>query len=259
MALHPHRTNPNPWDPNADIDDSIVFDPLLNTDEDLPLPVVFEDEGQEEVGETDMHTAAEHILRAGLKAHLASRPELKVFSNLDVYYHPEYPWAYFSPDLMVVAPSKPLPKNVTSYRIGAQGPAPVLIIEVLSRRSFQQQDLTNKPTVYSYLGVAEYILVDGTGTFLEQRLLMRRLQDDGVWFDAQDTDGGVTSCLGFRVILEADGCPRVIDKATGKRYVRPDEAQAIIDESEATRNQLEEQVEKLEAKLARLRGKSRSK
>jgi len=234
----------------------------------IDMPVMYEDEGQDEMGESEPHTDADHILSLAIRTHLQSRQDLRVFSNLNVYYHRVDRWAYVSPDLMVVKPLQALPDRVRSYRIGVQGPAPELAIEILSRRSFQQQDLSNKPIIYSQLDVAEYVLVDTTGEFLEQHLLLRRLQDDGSWADEQDADGGVTSRLGFRIFLEDDGRLRVVDASTSKRYVRPEEAQVSLDaardaadaalakaeaETEA-RKVAEERSKALEAELARLRG-----
>ena len=65
-------------------------------------------------------------------------------------------WISREPSDFVPALPRPLPARIRSYRIGQHGPPPVLAIEVLSRRSFQQQDLTNKPVLYAQLGVAEY-------------------------------------------------------------------------------------------------------
>jgi hypothetical protein len=228
----------------------------------VDMPVMFEDEGQEEMGETDVHTLSTAIIFWGLKAHLAARPEYRVFSDLNCYYHPVKRWAYVSPDVMVVAPRTTLPEAVASYRIGETRPAPLLVVEVLSRRSFQQQDLTNKPEIYADLGVAEYVLADTTGQFLIEKLLLKRLQADVVWKDAQDVDGGVTSRLGFRVVIEHDGQLRVLDVETGKRYARPNEAQAALDQVAAeadARRRAEEQVRALEEELAKLRGKPSAK
>ena len=47
------------------------------------------------------------------------------------------------------------------------------MLEVLSRRSFQQQDLTNKPVLYAQLGVAEYMPKPFTAEELSSRI--RRL------------------------------------------------------------------------------------
>jgi Uma2 family endonuclease len=227
----------------------------------MDLPVMFEDEGQEEMGETQPHTAAVHILLAGVIAHLAPRPKYQVFSDLNVYYHPLRRWAYVSPDVMVVEPFRRLPDELTSYRIGVQGPAPLLTIEVLSRRSFQQQDLTNKADIYAFHGVAEYVLVDPTGgQFLPEIVLVKRLQNDGGWLDDQDRDGGITTRLGFRIVMEEDNLPRVIDAQTGRKYVRPNEAQALVDEARQLADQeaqarrlAEEKIRALEEELNRLR------
>jgi Uma2 family endonuclease len=216
----------------------------------IDVPVMYEDEGQEQMGDSEIHTITLAILDMGLRAFLAGRPDYRVFSDLNVYYHQIDHWAYVSPDVMVVSPTRELPGAVTSYRIGEDGPAPTLAVEVLSRRSFQQQDLTNKPIIYADLGVREYILADPTGAFLPEKLLIKHLQPDRTWTERQDPDGGVTSDLGFRVVIEPDGHVRVIDSKTGKRYVRPAEAQVELDAQQ-------EQIRKLEAELSRLRGQPR--
>lgn len=215
----------------------------------VDLPVMYEDEGQEEMGETEVHTMTSGILFYGAKAHLSGQPKYRVFTDLNCYYHPIDRWAYVSPDIMVIIPEQPLPEQLSSYRIEPGFPSPILVIEVLSRRSFQQQDLTSKPEIYAGLGVAEYILADVTGQFLPQRLLLKQLLSDGTWFDHPEEGKGVTSRLGFRVIIEDDGQLRVTDAKTGEQYARPEEAQA---EAEA-RRKAEEKVRALEEELARLR------
>jgi Uma2 family endonuclease len=232
---------------------------------------MYEDEGQDEMGESDVHVITCEILHIGLEAHLAARKEYRVFSDLNVYYNPLDPGAYVSPDVCVLVPAARLPDVVSSYKVGRDGPGPALTVEVLSRRSAQQQDTTNKPSIYADMGVKEYVLVDVTGQFMPRRLLLKRLAPDGTWDNLQDQDGGVTSDLGFRVLIEDDGQVRVVDAATGKRYVRPSEAQEQADarqraeedrqraeealrrESEA-RARLEEQLRELRAEVERLRG-----
>lgn len=46
----------------------------------IDLPVMYEDEGQDEMGQTDLHFESVAILRYGLRAHLPSRPQYRVFS-----------------------------------------------------------------------------------------------------------------------------------------------------------------------------------
>jgi Uma2 family endonuclease len=209
------------------------------------MPVMYEDDGQEEMGDADIHTRTVANLFYGLKAYFASQPRYEVFSNLNLYYNPRRRRAYVSPDVMVTLPNHPPPNLLTSYRIGEEGPAPVFTAEVLSPRSYQQSDRRRKPRIYAGLGIREYFLVDVTGEFLPERLLLRQLQPDRTWQDGQDEDGGVTSRLGFRVVVESDGQLRIVDAKTGERYARPDEAQAMAD-----------RVRVLEEELARLRGTS---
>jgi Uma2 family endonuclease len=204
-------------------------------DDDLPL--LYEDEEEGEMGEANIHVLSEEICRNGLKAHLGPQSRYRVFSNMNLYYHPRDPNAYVSPDTMLVEPFREMGEDVKSYRIGDDGPAPKLTIEVLSARTAQQRDLEEKVSLYAQLKIPEYILVDVSGIYLPQRLLLKRLQPDGTWKDEQDPDGGVTSQLGFRLIIASDGQLRVLNAGTGERYARPDEAE----EEARARRQAEEQ------------------
>ena len=231
------------------------------------LPLLYEDEEEGDMGETNVHEITNSILRFGLEAHLAGHPQYQVFSNLNLYYHPTDPKAYVSPDVMVVKPFSRLPDEVSSYRIGEQGPGPVLAVEILSERSAQERDQTDKVILYAKLKVAEYVLVDVTGRYLPQRLLLKRLLPTGSWKDEQDADGGVTSQLGFRLILNADGRLLVTNVATTRAYIRPDEAEKeaearrqaetrIREEAEA-RSQAENRIHELETEIARLQTRLR--
>jgi Uma2 family endonuclease len=219
------------------------------------IPILYEDEGQEDMGESELHMLASHILFWGLKAHLARQPKLKrhqAYLNLNLFYRAKEPkehWAYVSPDTMVAVPFRKRAK-LKSYWIGKTGPAPVLTAEVLSERSYQEQDLMEKPKIYAELGVAEYVLVDPECQFIGQKVLLMTLQRNRTWKSEHDSDGGITSRLGFRVIIDRDGQIRVTDAATDRPYARPDEAQG---EAEA-RRQAEKRIEELEAQLNRLRG-----
>lgn len=204
------------------------------------LPILYEDEGFEEMGDAAPHTEAIQILLAGINSHFGNRPDIQVFSDLDLYYHPSNLRAYISPDLMVVVPYQRM-AAATSYRIDKDGPAPLLAIEVLSPRTGQQRDLGEKAALYSSLKVAEYVLVDPRHLYLAQTLQMRNLQSDGSWRESTDGDGGVTSELGFRIIVDHDERLRVVKVADGHRYVRPDEG--------------DERVRELEAEIARLKSR----
>jgi len=215
----------------------------------IDMPVMFEDEGYEEMGESLPHSTSEAIIRFGLMAHLRRQPELEVLSDMNLHYHPLKRKAYVSPDVMVVQPKHPHRPDRTSYRVGKDGAMPTLIVEILSKRTHQQGDLTLKPEIYAENGVAEYILVDVTGQFLPKLLELRKLQTNGKWSVKRDSDGGVTSNLGFRIRRMADGQVRLFDVHTGNSYPRPDEA---ADEAEA-RQDAEQRANIAEAEVARLR------
>ncbi len=212
------------------------------------MPLLYEDQ-EEEMGESDFHSFMQDILRYGLRAHLASRPELRVFTNLNFYYTPRDPQANVGPDTMVVQPARVLQGDVSSYRLGADGLAPLLTAEILSPRTANEKDLDKKVKIYAQLGIAEYVLVDWSGRFVTQRLVLKRLQRKRRWKDEQDPDGGVTSRLGFRLLWDADGQLRVVNATTEERYLRPDEAQGA---AEAQRR-AEERIRRLEAELKQRR------
>jgi Uma2 family endonuclease len=228
-------------------------DPVLRRLQPKGMPLLYGSEDFE-MGESTIHTITAVILYFGLEFHFAARAAYRVFENLNLFYSDD-PTEYVSPDIMVVRPPRALPEQLRSYRIGEQGPAPVLVGEVLSFRTWQQGDLERKPPLYASLGVEEYIVADVTGEMLEQRLLLLLPQRDGSWREEQDADGGITSRLGFRVVIEADGQLRVIDATTGERYPRPGEALA---EARA-RRAAEERIRALEEEVARLRSRAKAK
>jgi Uma2 family endonuclease len=223
-------------------------DPVLRRLQPRGMPLLFGNEDLE-MGESTVPTITAGILLYGLGFHFAQLTGYHVFANLNLYYSDD-PAEYLSPDVMVVKPPRTLPVQLSSYRIGQQGPGPVLVGEVLSFRTWQEGDMSRKPQVYSTLGVKEYIVADVTGEMLEERLLLLRPQPDDTWRDEQDPDGGITSQFGFRILIETDGQLRLIDGKTGERYPRPEEALAEA----RGRRQAEEQIRALKEENARLRG-----
>jgi Uma2 family endonuclease len=208
------------------------------------LPLIREDDPEWEMGEADFHAVAEDILRYGLAAHLADDEKYKVFRNMNLYYQPKFPRQFLSPDVMVVTPTAKRRERWLSYRLGEDGPAPIVVAEVLSEETAEQGDLDTKVYIYAMIGVSEYILVDETGKWLSQRLLLKRLTANRTWKDEQDADGGVTSKIGCRVIWDSDGRLRVVDSKSKWHYVRPEEANARAQALEAENSRLREAKER---------------
>jgi Uma2 family endonuclease len=229
-------------------------DPVLNRIRPKGMPWACSDE-ESKVGESTIHTLSVDILLYGLLFHFALKAGFRVFANLNLHFSQEQPNLFLTPDVMVVRSPQEMPAQLSSYRIGEQGPAPVLVCEVLSPRTFQEGDLTTKPLQYRQIGIDEYLVADPTGQMLAERLAFLRRRPDGRWQPQQDADGGVTSALGFRVVLEDDGQLRVLDAQTGKRYARPLEAES---EAEA-RQRAEDKIRQLQEELASLRAKATKK
>jgi len=229
------------------------------------LPILYQEEEDDGMGEANLHVLWTYTLFHGLQLHLADRPELRVYSNLNVYYRKEplHPETRKRPnvaaDTMVVQPFAALPENIDSYTIDKDGPAPLLAAEILSKRTARKRDLKQKLDIYGGLAVAEYLIADPTRRFVPDGLLLKRLQPDRTWSDFRDADGGVTSQLGFRVIMDSDEHLRVIDTTTGWPYPRPHEAGLQLRQAEMAYQQEVELRKRAEAELAELRRALRDK
>jgi Uma2 family endonuclease len=218
------------------------------------MPRLYEDEGLE-MGESTLHSLTCAILFFGLRLHFAERKGFHVFTNLNLHYSAQDPTLYVSPDVMVVKSPRRLPKDLSSYRIRHDGPAPCLAAEVLSHRTWQEGDMTTKPTVYAKIGIQEYVVVDPSGLLLPRKLVLLRRRRNGTWLDEHETDGGVTSRLGFRLRVDNHGNLRVYDLKTGESYPHPDEAGLRLREMKTAFQKEHALRRRLEAELARLRQK----
>ncbi len=229
----------------------------------IDLPVVFQIEGQEHMGETPAHSHALHTAFAGLLAHFSDKQEYRVFANLSLYYHPVNRGAFISPDIMVVCPSRPLEDTITSYRIGEDGPAPLIVVEVIGRQSLHQHDLTVKPMIYAQLGVKELLSIDTTGIYLPEKLQLRRLQfRDETWSLVPMSENGyLQSAFGYAITIEADRKLRLSNPNSKQPYPRLEETHDVITawsvametlaQARLARRQADEHITQLKLKLRR--------
>src|SRR4051812_48502171 len=81
------------------------------------LPILYGDESEIDMGESNLHSLSEDIFRYGMAAHLASQPQYRVFANLNLHFQPKFPRVFIAPDAMVVTPLAPLPDDVSSYYV----------------------------------------------------------------------------------------------------------------------------------------------
>ena len=88
---------------------------------------------EEDLGNSDPHFLTSAIAALGLASHLARQTQYRVFADLNFYYDPGDSTRSTTPDIMVVIPNRDLGVNVSSYSLGADGPAPVLVVEILRK------------------------------------------------------------------------------------------------------------------------------
>lgn len=228
------------WIPNAGREDVPVCPwPWQNG-----LPMMYGDEDYEALGDSDTHVTVHGIFHLGLKAHL-KKTRYRVFADLTLFRDPRLYPRFASPDIMVFDSLTDWDDQEIGYSYPHNGPPPILVGEVLSARSAAQGDLTSKFEMYAQLGIPEYLVVDPSGQWLAQRLLRIRFSGDGTHQLDQDADGGLTSALGFRLILDTDGQLRVVDAVTGFPYRRPEEAE----EEARSRNDLEAQLQAMKQQV----------
>jgi Uma2 family endonuclease len=242
------------------------------------IPILYEDEEENDMGEANVHAWVISTLYFCLPACLRNRhPGLQVFQNMNCYYLPTGRASRktgrkpnFAADIMIVHSSAPMQFDSTSYTIGKDGPAPKLVLEVLSEETFETRDLKDKLVLYRKLGIPEYVIVDLTGRFLPQKLELRRLQANGQWKNFKDAAGGVSSQLGFRLYIdETDPFGlHIVDTATGEQVIRPHELVEQLRQADEQVQQANERAraeaeahrlaeERLQAEILRLRSKSK--
>jgi hypothetical protein len=52
----------------------------------MPMPIIYEDDGQEEMGDANLHTRASEVLHIGIEAHCRPQRRFQVYANLNCYY-----------------------------------------------------------------------------------------------------------------------------------------------------------------------------
>ncbi|HVR95037.1 MAG TPA: Uma2 family endonuclease [Thermoanaerobaculia bacterium] len=205
------------------------------------------------MAESSHHQTVMFDMIYGLKSRYAKVPDVWVGGNLFLCYEEGNPAAVVAPDVLVA-------RGVTkwerpNYLLWEEVP-PSLIIEVTSRTT-RREDLGKKKSIYERIEAEEYILFDPYGEYLKPRLQGDLLTDGRYQPIPRGPDGSLESrTLGVKLLLEGDRL-RIIDTATGKRLLWPDEVAEVYAEAEARAARAEERVRALEEELRRLRGEER--
>jgi Uma2 family endonuclease len=109
------------------------------------------------MGESSLHADLVSYLMAVLQWQFHDQL-CAVYENLNFYHttnRKEYPVA---PDIAVLKGVER--RQVTSWKIGPSHPAPQVVFEIASEKTWQEEDLVNKPLKYARMGVKEYFAYD---------------------------------------------------------------------------------------------------
>jgi Uma2 family endonuclease len=231
------------------------------------------------LGETDAHRREILAIIFMLEEYFAADSNVYVSGNLMLYYEQGNPSAVVSPDVFVV---KGVPKQERRiYKLWEEGRPPVSVFEITSR-STRLEDKGSKRELFAELGVREYFLFDPLAEYLKPPLQGFELQgDEFVALEPGADESLVSQELGLR--LHRDGSYlRLINLASGQALLRAPELEAARRAAEErtrsadtarraaeerTRSadtarraaeqraqSAEEELERLRAELARLRG-----
>lgn len=196
------------------------------------------------MGETDAHRREIAQIIEMLTLYFQAVADVYVSGNLMFYYEKGNPSAVVSPDVFVV---KGVPKELRrTYKLWEEHQAPCVVFEISSRAT-RLEDKGNKRALYAMLGVREYFLFDPLAEYLKPSLQgFRLVGEEYAPIDQADDDALISQELGLRLWSE-DGFLRLVDIATEQQLLRPPELAAA-------RLRAEQEVERLRAELARLKG-----
>lgn len=187
------------------------------------------------MGESDVHRDQIVDLICALQDFYRDKPQVYVTGNLMFYYEEGNRKRHLSPDVMVV---HGVPKGQRMlYKLWEEGKAPSLVFEITSRTT-RREDLGKKKRLYEQFGVQEYVLFDPTGDYLEPRLQIHRLGQEG--YELLPPDDTFLRSVGLNAVV-VEGALRLQEPERGSLLLTPRE-RAV---------ELEREVAELRARLAR--------
>ena len=244
---------------------------LSGTATELPIEVWPPDDTEESVVGTNLHHETIRNVCAGLNevASLLAPPggpaPWHAFSQTELrgLQHPDGSPYNVLPDVFVY--DHPIDDRRPSLALAAEG-TPLLVVEVLSRRTYRRDLDRRRGKGYSYAraGVPEYLLLDPTGEYLPEQGQGWRLETGGYAPWEREADGRWRSRrLGVAIAFE--GVRVVVYDPDGRRQLREGEvarelarrerehAQELADKDAELARQEQAHVAELEALRRRLR------
>jgi len=201
----------------------------------------------EPVGETDWHMWALILLREALEDVFAERADVKVASDMFLYYRQGDPSASKAPDVMVI---KGVAKHFRrSFKTWVENALPSVIVEIASEKTWKD-DVGEKRKLYEELGVSEYFVFDPEALYFRPSLRGYRLKEGRYVRLTAAGDGSLLSKeMGLRLGRE-NSMVRLRDARTGQPVLtRTERAEWERAEKERERAR----ADALAAELAELR------
>jgi Uma2 family endonuclease len=211
-----------------------------------------ESDGQP-MAETTLHREVMADTIDALKRRYAEVPDVWVGGNLFLYYEKGNPRKCVAPDVLLARGVAKWARRI--YRLWEEKP-PALIFEITSKEtSDEDQDL--KPQLYARLGVAELVLFDPYGEYLEPRLQGYRLERSRYQPIHPSRDGSLDlQTTGLTVRPEEERL-RLVDTASGEKLLWNDELEEARRAAEERAAAAEERARALAEELDRLRRASK--
>jgi Uma2 family endonuclease len=175
------------------------------------------------MAETMLHRRVMTDVIQGLEERYARIANVWAGGNLFVYYEKGNPQKCVAPDVLLVQGVKKSDRDV--YLLWEEK-VPALIFEITSRKT-RSEDTGKKKSLYEQLGVAELVLFDPYGDYLEPRLQGYRLEQGRYRKLSLNRDGSLDlRTVGLTALPEGERL-RLLDTASGEKLLWREESDAL--------------------------------
>jgi Uma2 family endonuclease len=222
--------------------------------------VVYPEADGKPMAETEQHRIVMVDTIEVIGDHYADNPRVHVGGNLMMFYEQGNPRKHVSPDVFVSKKSRrgKLPKR-RLWLIWEEGAAPDLVMEITSKKTRKEDQVTKLALYRDVLQVKEYFLFDPYEEYLKPSMQGFRLQG-GLYVPIKLVKGRLPSkVLGLH--LERDGEDlRLYDPKTKRRLLTRKEkvlqAEARAQQEATARQHAEAELERLRREIDQLRRRS---
>jgi len=190
------------------------------------------------MAETTLHRVVMSDVIGGLERRYAGTPDVWVGGNLFLYYERGKLDKSVAPDVLLARGVDK--RNRDTYQLWDET-VPSLIFEITSRRTWRE-DTRAKKSLYERLGVAELVLFDPFGEYLEPRLQGYRFER-GRYREISPNRDGSLDLRTAGVTARPEGARlRLVDTASGEKLLWNDELEVARQLETAARQVAEERA-----------------